>query len=367
MIIGFDANEANVSQPVGVGWYVYYLLQEFKKKCSSSLQFRIFLKNKPLSNLPKPSSNFRYFVIPKKTVWSQIDLPLALFLKHRSLDYYLAPAHYSPRFCPCKTAVVVHDLSYFYYPQDFLAKDLYQLINWTGYSVKKASQIIAVSSTTKQDLLKNYFVNPAKVKVVYNGFSPPKTSLQKPGFELKKPFFLSLGTLQPRKNIKNLVLAFEKLLSQHPDQFLYLAGKKGWLYQDIEQLIIKRKLAKKIVFTDYLNEAEKWYLLNNCQALIVPGLYEGFGLPLLEAFFSGVPVVCSRTGALPEIAGNAALYFNPLLPNEIAAQMEKIISDSKTTERLVILGKKQLRHFSWDKTAANILKILAGYKPSTNS
>ncbi len=359
MIIGIDGNEANVNTRVGVGWYVHSLLQEFHKLSSSKYQFRIFLKEPPLNDLPKQKANFVYQIVPKKTIWSQIDLPLALFFRGRDLDVFLSPAHYSPRFCLCPTMVVVHDLSYFYYPQDFLKKDLYQLVNWTGYSVKKAKQVIAVSLSTKKDIIANYSLNESKIAVVHNGFTSPTIKPIKPAISINKPYFLYLGTLQPRKNIENLILGFEQLLINHPEQTLYLVGKKGWLYQEIYDLVKQRKLVNKVIFTDYVSEPEKWFLLKEATALIMPGWYEGFGLPILEALAVGTPVICSQSGALPEIAESAAVYFDPAKPEELAQMMSQIIDNSKLKAELVKLGKQRLKQFAWSRTASEILKIIA--------
>jgi len=358
MILGFDANEANSMSRVGVGWYAYYLIHELAARAGSGLEIRIFLKTAPLSDLPKETVHFKYIVVPKRTVWSQIDLPVALILNHRDLDIFLSPAHYAPRFCPCPTVVVVHDLSYFYYPQDFLKKDLYQLVNWTRYSVQKAQKIIAVSEVTKEDIVKNYPVNNEKVVVVQNGFSVPKIKAEQPGFEIKHPYFLYLGTLQPRKNLQNLLLAFARFQSRYPDFSLYLVGKKGWLFEGILDLIQKLQLTNAVIVTEYLKDSEKNYLLKHARALLAPGFYEGFGLPILEGFAAQVPVLSSNTGALPEVAGEGALYFNPTKVSEIVDCMTKITEQKALGSSLQKKAEKKLKEFSWEKTTDQILKVL---------
>lgn len=359
MIIGIDGNEANVIERVGVSWTTLFLLQEFYHQANSDLQFRIFLKQPPQADLPKAKKGWQYVVVPKKTLWSQIDLPFNLYWQHRDLNVFLAPAHYSPRFCPCPTVVIVHDLSYFYYPQDFLNKDLYQLINWTGYSVRNAKVVIAVSQLTKQDLIVNYGLAEDKISVVYNGFTPPNLKLTAPDFKLKEPYFLALGTLQPRKNLTNLIMAYAKLALKH-QSFLYLVGRKGWLYQEAEDLIKKYRLQDQLILTGYLSERHKWYLLNKAKALIMPGWYEGFGLPILEAFSAKTPVICSCSGALPEIAKEAALYFAPEKPDELVKAMQQILTQPKVSEKLIQSGQERLKAFSWKVAAKQILNILEG-------
>lgn len=354
MLIGIDGNEANVTKRVGVSWYVYFLLKEINKTKHQKIQVKVFLKDKPLSDLPKQSANFQYVVIPKKTLWSQFDLPIALSLKHRDLKIFLSPAHYAPRFCPCPSVVIVHDLSYFYYPQDFLKKDLYQLQNWTSYTVKQAVKIIAVSECTKNDLIKNYNVPQEKISVIYNGFSKPTTKSQKPSWVVKNPYFINIGTLQPRKNLGNLILGFTQYLEQKPDYYLYIIGKKGWLYDELFALVKKQKIQDRVIFTDYLKESEKWWLLENAKALILPGFYEGFGLPVLEAFYAGIPVIISRSGALVEIAKDSALLVDPLDPKSISMQLSEV-EKMDIKNDLVKKGKQRLKFFSWQKTTKEIL------------
>lgn len=363
MIIGIDGNEANQTTRVGVGWTVFELLREFAKLADSHNRFRVFLTHLPLADLPPQTEYFRYVVVPKRSLWSQIDLPLALFLSHRDLTVFLSPAHYAPRFCPCPTVVIIHDLSFFYYPQDFLKKDLYQLVNWTGYSVRAAKHIIAVSETTKRDIIQNYAINSDKITVIPNGLDPKSTHRMwnestHPVWKSRKPYFLYLGTLQPRKNVETLLYAFTRFLKQHSEYHLYLCGKKGWLYESIYAVIEKKKLKEKVTFTDYLPEPEKRALLKGATALIMPGFYEGFGLPVLEAFFAKVPVVASLGGALPETAGDAALYFDPLDTNDIYDKLEQV-TEPNIQEALIAKGTKRLAHFSWQKTAREIIKCIS--------
>jgi glycosyltransferase involved in cell wall biosynthesis len=358
MIVGVDGNEANSITRVGVGWYAYHLLQELSIRATKEKQIRVFLKTSPLEDLPEETAYFKYVVVPKRTVWSQIDLPLALSLSHRDLNVFLSPAHYAPRFCPCPTVVVVHDLSYFYYPQDFLKRDLYQLFSWTKYSIKRASKIIAVSEVTKNDLITNYQILADKIKVVYNGFEVSSAKSKPPETPPSTPYFLYLGTLQPRKNIANLLRAFARFLKRYPRYSLYLVGQKGWLYEEVLNLVQKLRLTEAVVFTGYVSEGAKKYFLNNAKALLMPGFYEGFGQPVLEAFAAKVPVLSSSTGALPEIAGEAALYFNPASVGEITNCMMLIAENNELVTGLEKKALSRLKNFSWAETADKILETL---------
>lgn len=368
MIIGVDGNEANVAERVGVSWYVFNILNELKSKVeglkskdSEELKIVVFLREKPREDLPKESKNFYYEVIKGKFLWSQLFLPLSLFLRHRNLSVFLSPAHYVPRFCPCPTIVVVHDVSYFYYPHEFLPRDLYQLKNWTGYSVQNAAQVIAVSQTTKDDLVKNYNMSPKKISVVYNGFTLEKGSGIKPeGVAVSDKFFLYLGTLQPRKNIQILILGFEEFLEKNPDYMLYLAGRKGWLYESLFDLIERHHLSKHIKFLGYVSEQEKKWLLKNAVGLVAPCLYEGFGVPVLEGFASQVPVIAANSGALPEVGEDGARYFDPLSSHALMQAMEETISKEEECIKLLKKGEQLVKKYSWKKTTEELVTILKG-------
>ncbi len=173
MKIAIDGNEANVKERVGVSVYTFQLLLYFKKISSKDTEFIIFLKNKPLKSLPLENEYFKYEVVPGSILWSQTSLPFRLyqskFLKQK-IDVFFSPAHYSPRLSPFNTIVTIHDLSYYYYPNEFLKKDLYKLKNWTKYSVNNAKNIIAVSKTTKKDIIKFYNIQENKISVIYNGY-----------------------------------------------------------------------------------------------------------------------------------------------------------------------------------------------------
>ncbi len=214
ILIGIDGNEANVEKKVGVSVYTFQLLHYFKKQSGQNLHFTVYLRRKPQQDMPEESEFFRYIVLPFPFFWSQVFLPLALFLGKKP-DVFFSPAHYAPRFSPVPTVVTIHDLSYFYYPNEFLKEDLYKLKNWTEYSVKNAAKVIAVSEHTKKDLIQWYRIPEDTIEVVYNGFEErmkhDELIMKHEKNNNKNPYILYVGTLQPRKNIITLVIAIAKL------------------------------------------------------------------------------------------------------------------------------------------------------------
>lgn len=359
MVIGVDGNEANVKQRVGVSVYTFNLLHYFKKQASSNLRFKIFLKNKPLPDLPKKSPYFNYEVVPGKFLWSQIFLPLHLYQK-KDIDLFFAPAHYGPRFSPAPLVVTIHDLSYLNYPNDFLKKDLYQLRHWTKYSVKKAKKIIAVSNSTKKDLINYYHLPEEKISVVYNGYEKkPHLPLSKLKLKkVNKPYLLYVGTIQPRKNISLLLETFQKINQIYPQYELIIAGKKGWLYQSIFEKVENLGLEDRVFFTDFISDYQLAYLYQNAFCLVMPSFYEGFGLPILEAMSFGCPVISSFSSSLPEIGGNAALYFDPKSSYDLFEKIVKLINNPTLRKEMIKKGRQQIKQFSWITCGKETLKVI---------
>lgn len=364
MLIGIDGNEANVHDRVGVSMYAFNLLQQFYKHADSTSQFTVYLRTTPLSDLPQENENFKYVVVSGSFAWSQFFFPLYLFT-HKKPDILFCPAHYIPRFSPVKTAVTIHDLAYFYYPNEFLPKDLFKLKNWTHYALNKSSKIIAVSENTKKDISKFYQVSENKIQVIHNGFNPPTSgppqgSAPTSGGLQTRPYILYVGTLQPRKNISALIDAFVILKKNHTELKLVLAGKKGWLYDEIFEKVKKLNLEKDVVFTGYISEAEKNELYKNASAFVLPSLYEGFGNTPLEALAAEAPVAVSNNSSLPEICGDACLYFDPNDTIDMAKKIDKILTDPNLRQTLISKGKEQVKKFSWERCATQTLKYVTG-------
>jgi len=341
MIIGVDGNEANVNMKVGVSFYTFNLLRFFRKKANKNLRFKIFLKYEPRKDLPPENNFFTYEHIKGKYLWSQIFLPIRLNLI-KDIDVFFSPAHFAPRFCPVPTVVTIHDLSYHFYPEDFLKKDLYTLINWTKYSTDKARKIIAVSKTTMKDIVNVYKI-------------PDENSSK---FTIERPSILYVGTLQPRKNIETLIRAFAKFQEKYPEFELVLAGKKGWMYNKIYELVTDLGLDNDVFITDYITDYQLGFLYKNAFCLVMPSFYEGFGLPVLEAMGSGCPVISSFSSSLPEVGGEACLYFDPKSQDKLLEKLLLLKENKKIRQELIQKGKTRTKDFSWKTCGEQTLNIL---------
>ncbi len=361
MIIGIDGNEANVEKKVGVSVYTVKLLEYFQKIASEDTQFKIFLRNPPMPFLPKENEYFTYEVVPAKLLWSQIFLPIHLYFRTK-IDVYFAPAHYAPRYCPFPIVVTIHDLSFYYFPQEFRKKDLFQLKNWTSYSLDIASTVIAVSKTTKKDIKHFYSLPESRIHVVYNGFEKNvdkhKSTIMQDYDLQKNKFLLYVGTLQPRKNVPTLIKAFKLFHEKNPEFKLVLVGKKGWLYDSIFEEVKTQGLSETVIFTDYIPDADVSELYRNALCFVMPSLYEGFGIPILEAMAHNCPVISSHTSSLPEIGGDACLYFEPKDEKDLLQDIERLYEDKDLTKKLIQKGKERIREFSWERSAKETLEIL---------
>jgi len=363
--IGIDGNEANLKTRVGVGQYAYNLLRQLYLLDTKN-NYHIYLKDKPLKDLPKPRKNWHYVVIGPKAFWTKIALPLHLVITNVKLDYFYSPGHYSPSPAPLPTIPTIHDIGYLQYPTQFTKKDFYQLVNWTQRSIKQATHIIAVSEFTKSELINTYHLKPENISVVYNGTeTPPKitsndTKKVLSKFKINKAFFLAVGILKPNKNYPFLIKAFSEFLKHQKTKGqsyqLVIAGKKGWLFSDIEKIMSENSLASEVIFTDYISETEKWALYQNAEALVIPSTYEGFGIPAIESQKVGTPVIASHIPPLKEVLETSALFINPYKINTLIEAFEKIL-DRKLRAKLIFEGKKQSRKFTWKLSAKKLISI----------
>ena len=439
MIIGIDGNEANVKNRVGTGQYAFELLRQFakisnysssgseKNKLSYSssesnltrrvekskeessrqartIEFVVYLKKSPLPDLPKESASFRYKVFGPKKLWTQFALPIKLTFGQK-IDVFFSMAHYGPRFSKIPYVVAIHDLSFLHYPELFKKSDLLQLRSWTKYSVQNATHIIAVSQTTKDDIVKNYNVTPSKITVTYEGYdedrfkpqSRTRSDLVKKKYGVRGDYIIFVGTLQPRKNLERLIEAFasivhssqlmvngeKKTVNREPltdNLSLVIAGKKGWFYESIFEKVKELNLKDKIVFTEYVSDANLSALIGGASVYVLPSLWEGFGIPVIEAQACGVPVVVSNTSSLPEIVGatdhssssdrarlgsreasltgRSGILVDPQNINSIAIGIKKVLTDEKLRSDLIKNGFSNVRRFSWQKCARQTLEIL---------
>ncbi len=372
MIIAIDANEANVEKRVGVNrfafeviWGIYRLREKGKDQ---NLNFLVFLSSSPRVDLPPATDWWQYEVFGPRKFWTWTGLVKRLYFGKPKPEILFSPSHYGPGFSPIPFISSIMDLGFLHYQEQFTKKDLFQLKYWTQWSAKRAKKIIAISQFTKDDIIKNYQIRPEKIVVAPLGhrseavperFSEPDfKSLQKK-FSLNNDYVFFLGTLKPSKNVENLVEAFCLLTVKHQVEGvqLVIAGKKGWLYESIFKKVQERGLRGKVIFTDFVSDAEAKVLMKKATVFAIPSFWEGFGIPALEAMDLGVPVVASDRGALPEVVGTAGIIVNPEKPEEIALGLYEAL-DPKKRKELIKRGQERAANYSWVKCSRIILKTI---------
>lgn len=365
MNIGIDGNEANQVNRVGVGQFAYNVIDQLEK-IDRDNSYTIYLKEKPLPDLPKERVGWKYLVFGPSKLWTQIALPFKLFTQKEKIDIFYSPSHYSPRFSPVPTIISIMDLWHHRHPEQFNKKDLYQLTKWESYSVKQASHIITISEFSKKEIINVYNTPADMVTVAYPGYSQytthntqHETEKIKKKFKIKDDYLLYLGTLQPKKNIEGLVKAFALLAAGYPAVTLVIAGKKGWLYEKIFTQVKELKLENKVIFTGFVSEEEKPYLIAGAETFILSSFYEGFGIPVLEAMSLGVPVVASKEGSLPEAGGKAATYCDPYSVETVSEAIKKVLDlNERQRDEIIRDGKRRVEKFSWEKCAQKVLKAI---------
>lgn len=374
MIIAIDGYEANTTNRVGVGRYAYEILLHIHKILAadkakrSQIKIRVYVPEKPLPDMPPASSWWQYRLSGPKRMWTFIGLPWALLMDNPKPDVVFSPTHYMPRFISYPRVISIMDLSYSEYPELFRKKDLHQLVHWTNYSVLHASCIFTISEFSRNAIIKKYPVSEKSVVVTYPGFTMNKDERSNTDEvlmrNLPKEYVLSVGTIQPRKNYSRLIEAFaavaNSLKSQIPELMLLIVGKKGWLYEDIIDTPKRLGIQDKVKFLDFVPDQDLPDLYRKALCFALPSLYEGFGLPVLEAMTYSCPVVISNVSSLPEIAGKSGIYVNPEDTDSIAQGIIKAITERNSNQGKLRIkeGLLQAKKFTWEQAAQKTLDVL---------
>ncbi len=362
VIVGIDASRAVSPRPTGTEIYSQRLIHALLS-LGSDHHFRLYFRSTPDPTL-FPQAELR--VIPFPRLWTHVRLSWEM--ARRPPDLLFVPAHVLPPIRPPLTLVTVHDLGYLYFPRAHPPLQRLYLDLSTRWNARVATHVLADSEATRADLVARYGTPAEKVTVAYPGYDehlapvrdPAAIAAVKARYGIEGDYFLYLGTLQPRKNLARLIDAFAALQPEtlKSETCLVLAGRRGWLYGDLFERVRRYGLEGRILFPGYISEADKPALLSGALALVFPSLYEGFGLPVLEAQACGCPVVCSTAASLPEVAGEGALLVDPLDVAGWAEAMARMATDPDLRADLVERGFANLRRFSWRQCARTVLSVI---------
>lgn len=376
VFIGIDASRAVTARLTGTERYSREVIAAMIH-CAPQHRFRLYFREGDEAARAAFLSSLQGEVEPAvfgpSRLWTHIGLSNEIVA--RPPDALFVPAHVLPAAMAradirnkVRAVATVHDLGYKHFPDAHPTQQRVLLDLGTRFTVSNAHVVIADSEATKRDVIASYGLHESAVQVAHPGPMPLlevsaaeiDATLLKFGLSSHRPFALHVGTLQPRKNLRRLLQAWARLPSAMRDAQLVLAGGAGWgdeamqLRRDVESL----GLAQRVIFAGYISDLEKSALMHAARAYLFPSMYEGFGFPVLEAQSADVPVVCSNTSSLPEVAGAAALLFDPTNIDAIADAIAQAMSDESLRAQLIAAGHANLARFSWSACAATILDAL---------
>ena len=380
MKIGIDARFYG-PKGKGLGRYTEKLIKNLEKvdapprRTSKTNQYVIFLRKENFDEYSPENDNFKKVVADLK--WYSLDeqLKLPSLIKKHNIDLMHFPHFNVPILYRGKFIVTIHDLILLRFPTKratTLGPLLYK-IKYLGYkmainsAVKRAKKVITVSEFTKKDLINYFKIKENKVKVTYeacDGVESGQLSIPEAGFlekhKINKPYILYVGNAYPHKNLEGLIAAYKEFKARNNfSHQLVLIGKEDYFYKRLKQDAYSSGLLhdNSVVFFGFASQKDLAYLYSKASLYVFPSFIEGFGLPGLEAMSFGLPVISSNTSSLPEILGEAAVYFDPKNKENIVLKMEKVLKNIKLQEEMVTEGYNQVKKFSWKDCARETLRI----------
>ena len=366
MLIGIDASRAVVARRTGTERYALEIIRALTMLDAgeSDDRFVLYFNRPPARGLLPRSERVRWRAIPSPRLWTLGRLAVEMAV--RPPDVLFVPAHSLPPILPRASVTTIHDLGYRYFPDEHPPATRWVRRLSNRWSARRATRVIAISGATRDDLVRLEGVRPDKITVVHHGHAPwfrriddaAQVDAVRGRHGLDRPYFLFIGTLQPRKNLERLLAAFDHLAASHPEPVLALVGAMGWQSERLERALAAIRARDRVRLLGYVDDADVPPLLSGSLGLAFPSLYEGFGLPALEAMACGTPVLTSATSSMPEVVGEAGLLVDPLDVDAIAAGLARFADDVELRRDLGRRGEARAAGFTWERAARETLAVL---------
>lgn len=376
MKIAFDGQLFLKGNKTGIAWCAHNLILELAKYPENECVIQCFSKGyskEQLQNLRVYEDAgckveyCRWFPnVLYRLLWNFIPIPYRIFFGE-NVDITQFFNFVVPPGVQGRKITIIHDMGYKAYPETVNRKTR----NWLRLSLKKscrhADHIITDSEFSKKEIIKYLRVNSQKITVVpcavnheefRTDYSVEKIEEVKNKYHIDEKYFLYLGTIEPRKNLERLIKAYAELVNRRQNvPQLVLAGGKGWYYDSIFQMVDTYHLKEKVIFTGYVEQKDSPLLMSGAIAFVFPSLYEGFGMPPLEAMACGTPVITSKTTSLPEVVGDAGILIDPEDIEELSDAMEQMMDNEELREKLKKAGQKRAEKFTWKKSAEILMGV----------
>ena len=379
MRIGHFAQPLSQGAKTGVSWYTWNLIRElsFTGLEEDLFVFDFLERNQLRKKMPllfselseKRKIHWKVNKYIPNSLYCRLPGLFSLFpfdtLFNADVDIHHAHNYFLPYRLKTPSVVTIYDMVYHYFPQTMDNRNLELLRQVLPRSVKESTRILTISENSKKEIIEVFQIDPEKIHIAYPGYDrdiykeiPEKTTrVVLESMHIQKPFILYMGTLEPRKNIDTLIKAYASLPDVQKTHDLVLSGSVGWNVDSLFQLVERYNLGENIRFTGYVTSEQQTALYNGAVCFVFPSLYEGFGMPVLEAMACGCPVITSNSSSLPEAAGEAAILVDPLDVEALAVAIRSLVEDGALRENLKMKNKKQISRFSWHNTAKSVRNL----------
>ena len=356
-----------IGPKTGVGWYIFNIVKGLvqNNKNDYTGEFINFMNRHNVKEQINYDIKIKQNKFISYKIYSILTQKLKIshnFLMNTKSDIYHFFNFIIPKNIKGKVIVTIYDTVFFSAPETMGGM---KTISEYKYAAERSDLIITISESAKADIIKHFNIDEKKIKIVTPGIDLQKYSYKyseseleniRKKYNLPKNYILYLGTIEPRKNIERIVKAFKKYKKEINDDLkLVIVGRKGWKYDNIMKLI--EAMGTDIIITGYIDEEDKVPIYKLAQIFVFPSLYEGFGMPILEAMASKTPVITSNISSMPEVAGNAGMLVDPFNENEIFEAYKKILSDDELKKEMVQKGLEQAKKFEWKKSVEMLEKI----------